>query len=105
MDVSPSDGGTVQVEQAIPSSYPGTFVFQNDALVRLEAMPASGYNFDNWSGDLNSANNPITILVDCNKKITANFSQNTLNWWLIGSIVAAVIIGMMVWLTIRSRTA
>jgi hypothetical protein len=178
VDVRPSGGGTVQVEQAIPSSYPGAFTFQNDALVRVEAMPASGYNFNNWSGDLNSTNNPITILINCNKKITANFSRikytlniqingkgstnlavgnhsyahgtvalinatpekgwrfnnwtgdvaepskalatvnmdsdksivanfsrHMPNWWLIGGIIAAVIIGIMVWLTIRSRTA
>jgi hypothetical protein len=105
VDVSPSSGGAVKVEQAIPSSYPGTFTFRNDALVRLEAVPAAGYNFNNWSGDLNSTANPITILVDCNKKITANFSQGTSSWWLIGIIIAAAIIGMMVWLIIRSRKA
>jgi hypothetical protein len=175
VDVSPSSGGTVKVEQAIPSLYPDTFTFRNDALVRLEAVPATGYNFNNWSGDLNSTANPITILIDCNKKITANFtqikqtlnvqikgsgsinppignhsyadgtvvpltatpesgwrfdkwtgdvtepnkattivrmdsdktimanfSQGTSSWWLTGIIIAAVIIGMIVWLTTRS---
>jgi hypothetical protein len=74
VDVSPSVG-KVKVGQAVPSSYPGTFTFTDSALVQLEAVPVSGYSFENWSGDLNSTANPITILVDCDKNITANFSQ------------------------------
>jgi hypothetical protein len=38
-------------------------------------VSASGYHFVNWSGDLSGSTNPATIVVDCDKKITANFSQ------------------------------
>lgn len=74
MDVSPSNSGIVKLGGAVPSSYPGIFTFQTDVLVQIEAVPASGYTFKEWRGDLNSTNNPITILIDCNKNITANFS-------------------------------
>lgn len=87
MDVSPSGCGTVQIDQTAPSSYPVTSTFSNGASIRLEAVPASGYHFDNWSGDLVSTTNPTTIVIDCNKKITANFSQiiHTLTMQVSGS--------------------
>ena len=86
MDVSPG-GGTVKVEQAAPSSYPVTYTFDNGKNVRLEAVPTSGYVFNNWSGDLSGTINPTTILMECNKSITANFSQivHTLTMQLSGS--------------------
>ena len=179
MDVGPGDGGTVKVIQTIPSSYPFTYTFDAGMNVRLEAVPAPGYIFNNWSGDLTSATSPTTIVIDCNKSITANFSQimHTLTmqisgsgsttptvgthdygegevvsitatpdsgwqfdswsgdvtdpdsvtttlttdsdkivtanfskaktgWWLFGGIVTgAIIIGLIIWLAVRSRTA
>jgi len=76
VDVSPSGGGTIEINQTAPSSYPMTSTFKNGVSVRLEAVPASGYRFDNWSGDLSGSNtNPTTIVMSCSKNITANFSQ------------------------------
>lgn len=73
MDVSPSGSGIIKVDQIAPSSYPATFT--NGASVYLEAVPTSGYRFDSWSGDLSGTTNPTTITIDCNKKVTAKFSQ------------------------------
>ena len=179
MDVSPGNSGIIKVNQSAPSSYPFNSTFDNGESVRLEAVPASGYRFDSWGGHLSDATNPTTIVIDCNKKITANFSQigYTLtmqvsgmgstnpaggnhryengtvvdivaipdsgwqfdswtggvsdpdsvsttvkmesdktvsanfsqakhSWWLIGSVIGGlVIIGVIVWLVVRSRTA
>ena len=74
MDVSPGSG-IVTVNQTAPSSYPFTYTFKNGTKVSLEVVPAPGYLFNNWSGDLSGSTNPTTILIDCNKSITANFSQ------------------------------
>lgn len=95
MDVKPSGGGTVEVEQTAPSSYPNTLSFRNGASVRLKAVPSSGYRFDNWSGDLSGTTNPATIVIDCNKKITANFSQimHTLTMQVNGSGSATPAVG------------
>ncbi len=43
--------------------------------VTLEAQAASGYTFDNWTGDLESSDNPVTIQMDSNKEITASFQR------------------------------
>ncbi len=168
----------VKIEPAALSSDLGTFTFPSGTQVQLEAVPAADYTFKGWSGDLNSTSNPVTILVDCNKKITANFSRpgytltiqtrgsgstspaignhsysdgtavlltatpengwrfkgwtgdvaetgmatttvimasdktviavfsrGTPAWWLTGTIMAAVVIGIIAWFTVRSRTA
>jgi hypothetical protein len=75
VDVSPADGGIVKVGQAASFSYPATYDFENGTYVNLEAIPASGYLFNGWSGDLSDNTNPTTIVIDCNKRIIASFSQ------------------------------
>ncbi len=42
--------------------------------VVLTATPESSWYFTGWSGDVNVANNPITITMDSNKEVTATFS-------------------------------
>ncbi len=39
----------------------------------LTATPNSGYEFTSWSGDATGTNNPLTVLMNANKNITANF--------------------------------
>ena len=44
--------------------------------IQLSATPADGYQFVNWTGDNNTQDNPVTISMDTNKNITANFIIN-----------------------------
>ena len=54
----------------------GNYQFGED--VTLTATPTlDGYSFVSWSGDINSTLNPLTINVDSNLSLTANFSLNT----------------------------
>lgn len=73
MHVSPSGSGAVEVNGVIPASYPYSYAFTENTNVTFKAVPASGYAFDRWSGDLSGTANPVTLFVDCNKSITANF--------------------------------
>lgn len=41
--------------------------------VILTAQPASGWQFEGWSGDLNGAVSPIAITMDSNKTVNARF--------------------------------
>lgn len=61
-------------------------VYDVDTEVTVTATPASGYQFDGWSGDLSGLTNPATIIVDDNKTVTANFSlvQYTLDVSTVG---------------------
>lgn len=38
-------------------------------------MPSSGYYFVNWSGDLTDGGDTISIVMTCDKEVTAIFSQ------------------------------
>ncbi len=101
MDVSPH-GGIIKVDQDASSSYPVTYTFKNGTNIRLEAVPAFGYRFNSWSGDLSGTDNPINIVIDCSKNIVANFS---VNWYLVGSIIGStvLIVFLVVVLIIRRR--
>ena len=66
--VSPESTGLV--------SGTGNYQFGED--VTLTATPTlDGYSFESWSGDINSTLNPLTVNVDSNLSLTANFSLNT----------------------------
>ena len=64
--VTTDDGGSVSINPAGGSYEAGT-------QVTLTASPKSGYQFNGWSGDASGFSNPLTITMDGNKTITANF--------------------------------
>ena len=94
MDVSPGNG-IVKVGEIVSSSYPATYSFEDGTTVLLEAVPASGYLFTSWSGDLSGTTNPATIVIECNNSITANFSQiatSQVNWPLVSGIIGGLVL-------------
>jgi hypothetical protein len=75
LDVTPHEGGTVEVNGRPQSSYPGSRAFIEDTVIELEAQPTADYEFVGWSGDLSGRENPVTIEMDSAKKVTAIFSN------------------------------
>lgn len=63
---SPELGGTVTDN--------GEGSFEEGTTATVEAIPAEGYQFDNWEGDAEGSENPLEVLMDENKEITAVFS-------------------------------
>jgi len=53
---------------------PGTYTHDSGAQVSVQAIPSSGYQFSGWSGDTSGTKNPITITMDSDKSVTANFT-------------------------------
>ncbi|HDZ25943.1 MAG TPA: M6 family metalloprotease domain-containing protein [Candidatus Aminicenantes bacterium] len=51
----------------------GTSTHDYGAQVQVTATPDSGYQFSSWTGDATGSTNPITITMDADKTITANF--------------------------------
>jgi PKD repeat protein len=45
-------------------------------VVDLSAIPGIGSSFSNWTGDLESSNNPESIVMDSDKCVTANFVED-----------------------------
>ncbi len=64
--VSPSGSGSVD---------PSGGTFDAGTVVTLTANPASGWQFDHWSGTDNNAINPTTVTMNSNKSVTAYFEE------------------------------
>jgi photosystem II stability/assembly factor-like uncharacterized protein len=54
---------------------PAGGVYPPSTEVTLTAEPFTSYAFDNWTGDLTGSTNPVTITMDGNKTITANYRE------------------------------
>jgi len=64
VSVSPSGAGAVS---------PSGGVYDAGVQVTLTASPASGYIFDYWSGSASDTTPTVTITMDSDKSLTANF--------------------------------
>ncbi len=60
---SPSAGGTVS----------GAGSYASGATATVTATPAAGYTFTGWSGAASGTTNPLSVIMNANKSITANF--------------------------------
>jgi len=65
-----SENGTVQVTPAMETYRQGTTVI-------LVATPNDGYEFTEWQGDLTGTDNPVALLIDSDKQVTAVFNETT----------------------------
>ena len=63
---SPSTGGTITRSPDATSYALGT-------VVTLTAIPATGYTFAGWSGDLTGTTNPTTVTMNANGTVTATY--------------------------------
>ncbi len=62
-----SVNGTAIKNPVLASYNPG-------AIVQLTATPSTGYTFTGWSGDATGSLNPLSVTMNANKNITANFA-------------------------------
>jgi beta-galactosidase len=77
-------GGTTTYSLTIAASAggstspaPGTYVHPAGSAVAVTATAASGYAFTGWSGAATGTANPVTVTVDADRTLTANFTQST----------------------------
>jgi uncharacterized repeat protein (TIGR02543 family) len=54
----------------------GAGYFEEGVVANISATASTGYIFSNWSGDATGSSNPLSISMDADKSITANFSQD-----------------------------
>ena len=69
VNINPPAGGSVTKN---PDK--ATYVYGDH--VQLTASANPGYTFNNWTGDATGSTNPVTVTIDGNKTVTANFTQN-----------------------------
>lgn len=78
--VTPSGGGTV-------NRNPNAASYTSGTVVTLTAVPASGFSFTGWSGAVSGTSTSVTVTMDANKSITANFTQNQSNTFTLTTTV------------------
>ena len=66
LEVKAGTGGTTD-----PS--PGNYDICVGSEIMVKAIPNEGFGFSHWSGDATSQDNPVTVLMDRDKSIQANF--------------------------------
>lgn len=64
ININPSGAGSIS---------PSGGEYESGVQVTLTASPASGYTFDHWSGDASGTTSTITITMDSDKSLFANF--------------------------------
>lgn len=74
LDISPVGSGSITLNGVAFESYPATRKFYGRIDFKLEAMPAPGYYFANWSDELAGVENPVSLHIINNSHIIANFS-------------------------------
>jgi large repetitive protein len=57
------------------SKSPDKLSYTSGELVQLTATPLPGWQFSSWSGNASGSTNPLSVTMDANKAITANFTQ------------------------------
>jgi hypothetical protein len=62
----PQNGGSINLSSGS---------YNEGEILKLEGIPSQNYNFDFWSGDLNSNQSLADLNVDSDKTIIANFSK------------------------------
>jgi uncharacterized repeat protein (TIGR02543 family) len=77
-NIIPSGAGSVS---------PSGGVYESGVQVTLKASPASGYTFDHWSGNASGTTSGITITMDSDKSVTANFKTTTQTYTLTTNII------------------
>ena len=69
LSVDSAGSGTVEVSPQQPSYPVGS-------VVQLTAIPEPGWVFSHWSGDVTGSVNPVSVTMDADKAVTANFSPS-----------------------------
>lgn len=67
VSANPAAGGSVSKNPDQPTYNQGT-------TVQLTAVANTGYTFSSWSGDASGSANPLTVTMNSNKNIVANFT-------------------------------
>ncbi|MCX5771665.1 MAG: leucine-rich repeat domain-containing protein [Candidatus Hydrogenedentes bacterium] len=75
MSVAVTGSGTVEPPV-------GSRTYVSGTPITLNATPAEGFEFSRWEGDLESTENPVQIVMDSNKHITAVFAQSSIKYTL-----------------------
>jgi arabinoxylan arabinofuranohydrolase len=64
---------TADAKNGIIELNPPGGVYEEGTIVTIKAKQDFGYKFTGWTGDISDTKNPVSVVVNADKKITANF--------------------------------
>lgn len=67
LDITPDGNGTVS-RNPVATAYP------QGSIVTITASPDPNWVFTSWSGDVSGTGNPVNVVMDGNKSVTAHFT-------------------------------
>ncbi len=70
--IAPAASGSVALDTEMPAEG-----YEEGTVVTATAVPADGWMFSGWSGDVTGNQNPTTVTMDAHKNIVANFLPTT----------------------------
>lgn len=79
LSVTIEGGGEIQEEILVQGSTSNN-EYNSGTTIKLTAIPNEGWEFVGWTGDVESVDNPLELLVDNPKSVTANFVVQTLSF-------------------------
>ncbi len=68
---------TVAAVNGSVTKSPDKVSYNHGDAVTLEAVPKAGYRFSDWAGDLSGNTNPVTLVMEADKSVTADFALKT----------------------------
>jgi cobalamin biosynthesis Mg chelatase CobN len=99
---------TIKVQGQGSTNPSGIQSYAKETTVTITATPAEGWKFDGWTGYVADPRSQVTtVTVDSAETVTAAFSKDdeTGRWLIGGAIGAFAVVGVVIWLVIRSRRA
>jgi hypothetical protein len=66
---------TITSEHGTVAKSPDQVTYHYGDIVQLTASPAEGWIFANWTGDASGTDNPVSVMIDGNMAVTANYFQ------------------------------
>lgn len=76
VNVEPAESGTVSLDPEDQDPDTPGHQFEAGTVVTLTAIPATGWKFSHWTGEVADPNLPITtVTMDANKEVTAFFTR------------------------------
>jgi uncharacterized repeat protein (TIGR02543 family) len=67
---------TITSQHGTVAKNPDKATYTYGEVVQLTATPTVGWNFANWTGDATGTTNPVSVTMNSNKSVTANYTQN-----------------------------
>jgi hypothetical protein len=97
------EGYRLTADPRAPASAPAVQHLPLGTEIRLSAVPAFGYRFDGWTGDIVSSDPQITATLGLTNRLTANFSL-VMPLWVTPVAAAAIAIPLvLLWRRRRAR--